>query len=223
MSHRNEDKDEDDTTLSADKDLDSLLNCSAPQVSTGSPAVRAEVHRMVRASAAEPRQAQYGGHGRSRRRVAVGAGAAAFALMGVTAAAASPVAPAWMTDWIPDATVTNGVAGCGARGLRVMPEGTSKDDPAVVAAREYLAGLDVDDVDFSDELAAERATPMTGEDGTPTGKTAGDLYTEEELEAGAYVSAVSQMVWDEVHRQGFESEHVSIESRGEECAESPAP
>jgi len=128
-----------------------------------------------------------------------------------------------MTDWIPDVTVTDGVGDCALRGLRVMPEGTGADDPAVVAAREYFLGLDLDDVDFSDELAERRASPVTSEDGSATGKTAGDLSTEESLEFDAYFLAVSQMVWDEVERQGLDSERVSLESRGEECAEVIAP
>lgn len=204
------------------QDLDALLNRSAPPISAGSPEVRDELSHLVLASRAGAGATRTAGRW-SARRVAIGSGAAALALVGVTAAAASPLVPEWMGDFVPDVLVSDGAGSCELQGLAAMPEGTTADDPAVIVARDYLTGLDMADVDYSDELAEQRDTPVSGEDGSASGETAEDVYSEQALRSGAFVSAVSQMVWDEVERQGLDSQLVSIESRGTGCGDMVAP
>lgn len=204
------------------EDLDALLDRSAPPVSVGSSAVRDELYHVVlasRAGVAAPRAASRW----SARRVAIGSGAAAFALAGVTAAAASPMAPEWMGGFVPDVLVSDGVGSCELQGLAAMPQGTTSDDPAVIVARDYLIGLDLGDVDYSDELAEQRGTPVSGEDGSATGETADDVYSEQALRSAAFFSAVAQMVGDEVERQGLDRQLVSLESRGTGCGDLVVP
>ena len=139
---------------------------------------------------------------------------------GVSVAAASPSAPAWLAwaDFTPDATVADTPGECALLAIMVVPDGASADDPGVVAAREYLADLDLKDVDYTDELAAERNNPVVNPDGTPTGLTRSDVQSDSQLEFFAYHSAIIQMVTDEVERQGIDTSHLSFESAADGCA-----
>lgn len=206
------------------EDLDDLLARSAPVTTAMTTLVHEQVHQLVKASAGERPTAAVarGGRWARGRRVATGAGVAALALTGVTAAAAaSPGAPEWLSwvQWPADTSITDGPGHCALHEMRVMPEGTAVDDPAVVAARAYLVELDLDDVDYADELAEQKAMTVTGVGVEPGGQTGEDFFSGEELEYNAYTNAISAMVWAEVERQGLDSEVVSIEGRGTGCAE----
>ena len=85
-----------------------------------------------------------------------------------------------------------------------------------MAARDYLAGLDLEDVDYAEELVEQRESVVTLQDGTEV--LGRDFYSDERLEHFAYTSAVNQMVYDEVERQGLSDQHVSIEGRGDGCS-----
>lgn len=204
----------------ADSQLDKLLARSAPPVSTASPQVRHDVRLLVQAAAVGSQPASRR-HRRTTRRLALGVGATAMTFVGVTAAAASPSAPGWLAwaDWTPDATVADTPGRCAMLGLKVVPDGAGADDPGVVAARQYLAGLDLDDVDYADELVEQRAVVMTEGEGVPTGATAGELYSDAELEYRAYTDAINRMVYAEVERRGLDTSHVSIEGRANGCDE----
>ena len=206
-----------------DSELDELLARSAPPVSTPTAQVRRELGALVRATAAGAPAADGRRHRRTGRRLVVGAGAAVVAFAGVTAAAASPSAPAWLAwaDWTPDATVAEPPGMCSTLGLKVVPDGATFDDPGVVAASRYLAGLQLDDVDYSEELVEQRQQVVTLEDGV-TQVSGEEAHTDAELEHFAYWAAVTQMVYDEVERQGLDASHVSIEGHGDGCdPESP--
>ena len=204
-----------------DSQLDLLLARSAPPVSTTSPPVQQEVRALVRATAASavtPGGATASGPGRRQRagrRLALGAGAVAVAFAGVSAAAASPSAPGWLAwaDWNPDATVVGGPGECDLMGIKVVPEGAGVDDPGVVAARQYLAGLELEDVDYAAELVEQERSVVTLEDGTEV--LGEDHHSDEMLRYFAFTSAIDQMVRDEVHRQGLDDQHVALEGRGD--------
>ncbi len=149
-----------------DSDLDALLARSAPAVSTAAPQVQREVGALVRAVTAVSAPSRTSRR-RSARRLAVGAGAVAVALAGVSTAAASPSAPTWLAwaDWGPERMVAEPPGSCALWGLKVVPYGAPEDDPAVVAAREYLADLDLIDVDIADELVEHRSSLVSHVDG----------------------------------------------------------
>ena len=198
-----------------DQQVDELLARSAPPVSTTSPEVQHQVRLLVRATADSTPDQQVRRR-RAGRRVVVGAGAAVVAFAGVSAAAASPSAPAWIAwaDWTPDATVVQ-PPGCDLLGLQVVPDGAGPDDPGVVAASRYLATLYLRDVDYSQELVEQQESVVTLEDGT---QLRGDEFrSADQLEYWAYWSAVTRMVHDEVERQGLDAGHVSIEGRADGC------
>ena len=206
-----------------DPQLDLLLARSAPPVSTASPQVQQEVRALVRATAAAAAPAGAtvatpGRRQRAGRRLALGAGAVVVAFAGVSAAAASPSAPGWLAwaDWTPDATVMNTPGECALLGLKVVPNGARADDPAVVAAGDYLAGLDLEDVDYSRELVEQRESVVTLEDGTEV--LGEDFHSDAHLEFFAYTAAINRMIYDEVERQGLDEQHVSIEGRGDGCS-----
>lgn len=199
-----------------DREVDELLARSAPPVIT-SPQVHRELSALVRAAATSPSVVQ-GRDRRTGRRLAVGAGAAAVVFAGVSVAAASPSAPAWIAwaDWTPDATVSEPPGMCDTLGLKVVPDRAGPDDPGVVAATRYLTGLRLDDVDYSEELVEQRQMLVTLEDGV-TQVLGEDFRSDAELEYHAFYSAVTEMVFDEVRRQGLDASHVSIEGRADGC------
>jgi hypothetical protein len=201
-----------------DSDLDALLARSAPAVSTAAPQVQREVGALVRAVTAVSAPSRTSRR-RSARRLAVGAGAVAVALAGVSTAAASPSAPTWLAwaDWGPERMVAEPPGSCALWGLKVVPYGAPEDDPAVVAAREYLADLDLIDVDIADELVEHRSSLVSHVDGVPTRTTAGDLFTDAQLEYTAYNAVITKMIFREVERQGLDPGRMSIESRADGC------
>ena len=201
----------------ADDELDELLARSAPSVSTGSNEVQRELSVLVRATAAAAQVRPAARRTSATRGLAVGAGAVAVLFGGVTAAAATPFAPTWLAwaNWTPDKAVVDS-PNCAVLGLKVVPAGVGPSDSGVVVARQYLATLDVADVDYTDELDEQRASVVTG-DGVAPGTTAADLNTDAELEQRALTKAIAEMVFGEVERQGFDSRNVSIEGRAEGC------
>ena len=211
---------EEPVTDQIDQHVDALLARSAPRVSTASPPVQEAVRVLVRATAAAATtdtSADQGRHRRAGRRLVIGAGAAAVACAGVSAAAASPSAPAWLAwaDWTPDATVVEPPGTCDVLGIEVVPDGAGPDDPGVVAARRYLADLEKEDVDYSQELIEQQKSVVTLEDGTQV--LGEDFHSDGHMEFFAFQSAVMQMVVDEVERQGLSAAHVSLEGRADGC------
>jgi len=202
-----------------DLELDRLLGRSAPPVTTTSPQVQQELSTLVRAAASSHPVDQVRPR-RTARRLVVGAGVAAVAFAGVSTAAASPSAPAWLAwaDWTPDATVVEPPGTCDRLGIKIVPYGATFDDPGVVAASRYLAGLQLDDVDYSQELIEQQQRLITLEDGV-TQVRGEDFHSDADLEYFAYTSAIDQMVFDEIARQGLDGSHVSIEGRAEGCAQ----
>ena len=201
-----------------DHEIDQLLARSAPPVSTSSPQVQRELSALVRSTATSASIVP-SRHRRPGRRLVVGASAAAVAFAGVSTAAASPSAPAWIAwaDWGSDSTVIDPPGMCSTLGLRVVPDGAGPDDPGVLAAARYLARLEPDDVDYSEELVEQRQSIVTLEDGV-TQVRGEEFRSDAELEYWAYYSAVTQMVYDEVEQQGLDASHVSIEGRSDGCA-----
>ncbi|WP_432576716.1 hypothetical protein [Kineococcus esterisolvens] len=105
--------------------------------------------------------------------------------------------------------------------MKVVPYHGAKgvDDPAVLAGREYLATMDLDDLDYSRQLQDQRSMDVT--DGV-TGEYLGtgeELYTEDWIEFNAWSQAISAAVFDEVRRQGYDVSKVSIEGQSTGCAE----
>lgn len=204
------------------EDLDVLLARSAPVTTAATAPVREQVHQLVETSAAGSHPAAGASRWGRGRRVAAGAGVAALALTGVTAAAAaSPGAPEWLAwaDWRADRSIADGPGHCALHEMRVVPEGTTPEDPAVVAARDYLVGLDLADVDYTDELAEAKAMTVNGVGVEPGGQTGEDFFTAEYLEYSAYSNAIAAMVSAEVERRGLDSQVIAIEGRGTGCVE----
>jgi hypothetical protein len=116
----------------------------------------------------------------------------------------------------PDATVADTPGECALLAIELVPDGTGPEFPGLMAARAYLADLDLKEVDYADELAARRVDPIVDSDGAPTGRTASDVDTDSQLEFFAYRSATSAMVFEEVERQGIDPDF-AIQSIANGC------
>lgn len=192
-----------------DRSLDELLARSAPAVPTTENVDR-EIADLVHSTARPaPR--------RLVRRLATGGAVAVLAMAGVGAAAASPWAPDWLT-W--DRVIAETPGQCALLSQRVVPApGHTTDDPAVLAGREYLATVDLDDLDYSRQLEAQRTMTVTsGELGTYLGRGE-DVYTAEHLEYQAWTQAISEAVFAEVARQGFDATSIAIHGQSTGCSQ----
>lgn len=188
-------------------------------MAVGDPAVAAQARRLVESTSTTTSRSSRG-LARRGRQAAVGAGVLVLAVTGVGAAAAAPGSPGWLSwaDWLPDTAFVDGPGECPLQEMRVVGQDVSPDDPSVIAARAYLQDLDLDDVDYSAALADQQSMAVTDDEGRPTGELAVDVYPAEELEHSAFVFTISQMVSDELARQGLE-DSVSIEGRGSDCTD----
>ncbi|MGY1843504.1 hypothetical protein [Modestobacter sp. SYSU DS0875] len=197
--------------------LDDLLQGSAPPATRRSATLEQQLQALARSTAAP----QHHRRPRRARRVAVGASAAVLLGAGVSAAAAAPAAPSWL-PWAdaPDAAVVvespDGQT-CDTR-IKVHPDPSvagGDAEPAALAAREYLADLDLAQLDTS---AARQS--MAEAHVSPQGIDAPEVITAEQLEALALAQTVGDLVREELTRQGLPPAAVHLEGEAH-CTEEP--
>lgn len=175
-----------------DLDLESRIRAAAPQVSQ--PLGLAEHSTRILEGARRRRQ--------HRRRVwAAGAAASAVIVGGGTVAVAGnglQTPWGWTADNVYQFPGPNGQT-CYS-GLKVQADGVADDAPEVVAAREYVAGLDLDTLDTSAAKArAEAENDKPFGDGTP-----GVLHNSPELiEQFAVHWTVADLLTTEMENRGL--------------------
>lgn len=187
------------------------LGGAAPRVSTITPRIEDELARM--AVAARTDSARSEPNKRRVPRVAVIGLAAALVIGGAGAAAA---ATGGFTSWWaddPDAAYTFTLpsgAVCEARWGNVM--GGTSEDAARKAARDYLNSVDgVDQADIEAEIArirADRDGWFQNADGTrePAGYGTENYPSPDAEYERAVSSVLTNAVWDELDRQGFDAD-----------------
>lgn len=192
-----------------DFDLETRIRAAAPQVS--SPLGLAEHSTRILQEARAQR-------GRRLRRWAAGVAATVMILGGGTVAIAGnglQTPWGWTADNVYQFPGPNGQT-CFA-GLQVKPDGVADDAAVVIAAREIVAGLDLDALDTSKwtaELEAENDRPYG--DGTP-----GVVHhTPEEIAQDAVHRTVADLLFAELEHRGLisdEEDSVSLFSMAQGC------
>lgn len=188
-----------------DTDLNVMLESSNPV-----PPMSLRVELLAQAVAREPMR-------RSRRRpLLVGAGLFVSGVLGVGSAAVAGVGP--LAESMPghgQVVQSNLSVSDGDRCSmvwRASPEaGVPADDPAVVAARTYLANLDFDAIDISDEVVEleRNIRSSVNVDGT---RTTAPEWTRSGLESNALNFLVFDMTQAELRSQSLDPDRVALTS-----------
>jgi hypothetical protein len=192
-----------------DLDLETRIRAAAPQVS--SPLGLAEHSTRILQEARAQR-------GRRLRRWAAGVAASVMIFGGGTIAIAGnglQTPWGWTADNVYQFPGPNGQT-CFA-GLLVKPDDVADDAAVVIAAREIVAGLDLDTLDTSAATARVKAqNDQPYGDGTP-----GVLHlTPEEIAQDAMISTVADLLFAELEHRGLmpgEQDYVSLFSMSQGC------
>lgn len=184
--------------------IDELLMDAKPGLDLSSPGIERETVALGRTHAANatrlPRKRRLFGSN-----LGLGAGLIVLLVGGASASFAAPAVSNWLGMRFPDAStqhLSTGPAGeastCDVQFLVQPDKGVRDDDPVVAAAKQYLNSLDLQAIKTDPNLYTENkdAWANVGATTEPGPGTA-------EVEAGAYSSTVSRLVFDEMTRQGF--------------------
>ena len=192
-----------------DFDLETRIRAAAPHVS--SPLGLAEHSTRILQEAGARR-------GRRLHKWAVGVAASVVIVGGGTVAVAGNglnTPWGWTADNVHQFPGPNGQT-C-FTGLQVKPDGVTDDAPVVIAAREILAGLDLDALDTSKwtvELVSEHGRPYS--DGTP-----GVVHhTPEEIAQDAMRRTAADLLFAELKDRGLlsdEKDSVMLFSMAQGC------
>ncbi|WP_169053996.1 hypothetical protein [Agromyces sp. H66] len=157
---------------------------------------------------------------RGRRRLFLGVASFALMLGGTGAALAVPGVQEWWFGFSPDRTDqwTNDTRQTCQASYIVGPiPGVSDTDPAVLAARETLEGIDFESVAI-DEAVLKRGREMAAEAlaaAEQKGQPTRDMWFNDP-DAWAIFEAIPEIVFDGVKEQGLDPSRVSLEG-GFDC------
>lgn len=193
-----------------DLDLDTRIRAAAPQVSSPIGLADHSARILSEARARRGRRLRIWSASVAASVVLVGGGTVAVAGNGLQ----TPWG--WTADNVYQFAGPNGQT-CFA-GLLVKPDGVADDAAVVVAAREFVAGLDLDALDTSERTAeweAENDQPF--DDGTPGVAH----YTPEEIAQFAVFDTVGDLMYAELASRGLstsaEEGSVSLFSEAQGC------
>lgn len=193
-----------------DLDLDTRIRAAAPQISSPIGLADHSARILSEARARRGRRLRIWSASVAASVVLVGGGTVAVAGNGLQ----TPWG--WTADNVYQFAGPNGQT-CFA-GLLVKPDGVADDAAVVVAAREFVAGLDLDTLDTSERTAeweAENDQPF--DDGTPGVAH----YTQEEIAQSAVFDTVGDLMYAELENRGLstsaEEGSVSLYSEAQGC------
>lgn len=193
-----------------DLDLETRLRAAAPEVSSPLGLADHAARIMQEGRTRRTRRLRIWAAGVTASAVILGGGAVAVAGNGLQ----TPWG--WTADNVYQIPGPNGQT-CFA-GLLVEPDGVADNADVVIAAREFVAGLDLETIDTSEATAEwEARNDQPFADGSPGIAH----YTQEEIAQSAIVQTVADLLFEHLQNQGLttskEEGSVSLMSQNQGC------